>query len=147
MTIPAISIFGQFGHESIIATLTLTIGHRSEQFEMTEKKTKKQIKREAEKESNRDLRAREREDATTRYRMCINHQILEMLSTVSTISATEAVKEFRDVEYRIGSVDGNEHTITLSTIKLWDLILLKLTEVVHYDTRRNQFDWYKKSDR
>ena len=114
---------------------------------MTAKKTRTQLKREAAKEANRDLRSREREDATTRYRMCINHQILEMLSTVSTISATEAVKEFSNVEYRIGSVDGNEHTITLSTIKLWDLILLKLTEVVHYDTRRNQFDWYKKSDR
>jgi hypothetical protein len=49
-------------------------------------------------------------------------------------------------EYCISSVDGNTHKITLFVKKLWDLIVLKLTEVVHYDTIANKFDWYKKSD-
>ena len=111
---------------------------------MTAKRTRTQLKREAAKEANRDLRAEERVAAMTRYRMCINHQTLEMLSTVSTISATETVKEFSDVEYRICSVDGNMHPVTLFTIKLWDLILLKLTEVVPY---KNRFQWYDNDDK
>jgi hypothetical protein len=82
---------------------------------------------------------------TKQYRKCLNHQVLEMLSTLCTISATETIKVFSDVEYRICSVDGNEHPVTLFTNKLWDLILLKLTEVVHYDTPRKQFDWYRES--
>ena len=80
------------------------------------------------------------------YRKCLNHQTLEMLSTLSMISATEAVKVFSDVEYRIRSVDGNTHTITVFTNKLWDLILLKLTEVLHYDTSAKRFDWFKMDD-
>jgi hypothetical protein len=83
---------------------------------------------------------------TGQYRKCFNHQILEMLSTLSTISATVVDKEFSGDEYRICSVDGNTHTIKLFTNKLWDLILLKLTEVVHYDTRRKKPDWYRESD-
>jgi hypothetical protein len=71
--------------------------------------------------------------------MCINHQTLEMLSTLNTISGTEIVKVLNNVEYRISSVDGNEHAITLFTNKLWDLILLKLTEVVPY---KSKFQWH-----
>jgi len=108
------------------------------------KKTKRQIKREEEKEEKDYLRAREREAATTRYRMCINHQTLEMLSTVRTISGTEIIKKFSDVEYRISSVDGNTHTVTLFALKFWDLILLKLTEVVPYKSR---FQWYDDNSR
>ena len=67
-----------------------------------------------------------------------------MLSTLSTISATETVKVLSNVEYRIGSVDGNAHAITLFTNKLWDLILLKLTEVVPYKSR---FQWYEDGNR
>jgi hypothetical protein len=115
----------------------LEIEHK--QIEKMAKKTKKQIQREEEKEEKDYLRAREREEATTRYRKCLNHQTLEMLSTVSTISGTETVKVFSNVEYRICSVDEKEHTITLFTNKLWDLILLKLTEVVPY---KNRFQWY-----
>ena len=82
----------------------------------------------------------------TQYRKCLNHQTLEMLSTLSAISATETVKVFSDVEYRIRSVDRNTHTITVFTNKLWDLILLKLTEVLHYDTSAKRFDWFKMDD-
>jgi hypothetical protein len=120
----------------------LEIGHN--QIETMAKKTKKQIRREAKKRNDIALRADERLEALSRYRMCLNHQTLEMLSTVSTMSATEIVKVFSDVEYRISSVDGNRHSVTLFALKIWDLIVLKLTEVV--DHKQGRFQWYEKDD-
>ena len=110
-----------------------------QQIKKMTKKTRTQLKREAEKEEKLALRAEKREAAMTRYRMCINHQTLEMLSTLSTISGTETVKVLSNVEYRMGSVDGNTYPVTLFTNKLWDLILLKLTEVVPY---KSKFQWH-----
>jgi hypothetical protein len=81
---------------------------------------------------------------TGQYRKCFNHQILEMPSTLSTISATVVDKEFSGAKYRICSVDGNMHRMTFLTYKLWDLILLKLTEVVsHRSGKGYQWDRYE----
>jgi len=90
------------------------------------KKTRTQLKHEAEKEGKKALRAEEREAATRRYRMCINHQTLEMLSTLSTISATETVKVLSNVEYRIGSVDGNTHPVW------WQIYQFSVNTPYHY---------------
>jgi hypothetical protein len=79
------------------------------------------------------------------YRKCLNNQTLEMLSTLSRISAEETVKVFSDTEYRMSSVDGEAYPITLFVNKLWDLILLKLTEVVTYDKRSGHYVWYDKT--
>jgi len=75
--------------------------------------------------------------------MCLNHQIFEMLCMVDSISATPTVKELNDTEYRISSVDGNTYRITLFANKLWDLILLKLTEVVFYESNKNSLSLSK----
>jgi hypothetical protein len=80
---------------------------------------------------------------TGQYRKCFNQQILEMPSTLSTISATEVLKEFSGAEYRINSVDGNEYKMTALINKIWDLILIKLTEVVsHHSYKGYQWDRY-----
>jgi len=81
------------------------------------------------------------------YHKCFNQQILEILSMLSTISATEVDKEFSDAEYRIRAVDGNTHKMTSLTNKEWDLILIKLTEVVSHRSHKGyQWDacdpWY-----
>ena len=60
---------------------------------------------------------------------------------MNCISATAVSKIFSRTEYSISSVDGNTHKITLFTNKLWDLCLLKLTEIVHYDERRKKYNW------
>ena len=81
--------------------------------------------------------------STGQYRMCLNLQIFEILSTLNGISATVVDKKFLSgPKYTISSVDGNTYPITLFTNKLWDLILLKLTEVVHCeDLGSNKFHW------
>ena len=84
---------------------------------------------------------------TGQYRKCFNQQILEIPSALSTISAIPAVKEFSGAEYRMSSVDGNECKMTALINKLWDLIVLKLTEVVsHHSYKGYKWDacdpWY-----
>jgi len=84
---------------------------------------------------------------TGQYRKCFNHQILEIPSALNTISATEIVKEFSGVKYHVSSVDGNTYKMTAFTNKLWDLIVLKLTEVVsHHSYKGYKWDdcdpWY-----
>jgi len=74
------------------------------------------------------------------YRKCFNQQILEIPSALGTIPATEVVKEFGDAKYRIRSVDGNTHKMTLPIYKLWDLIVLKLTEIVSHQAY-NGYQW------
>jgi hypothetical protein len=77
---------------------------------------------------------------TGQYRKCFNHQILEMPSTLSTISGTVTVKVISRTEYHISSANGSVEKITLLAIKLWDLILLKLTEVVPGHRHKN-YEW------
>ncbi len=83
---------------------------------------------------------------TGQYRKCLNHQVFEMLSALNSISTSETVKQFSGTEYRTSSVDGNNYPITLFTNKLWDLILLKLTEIVPYDTENNRFEWDRQDE-
>ena len=78
---------------------------------------------------------------TAIYRKCLNLQIFELLSTQNNISATAVLKEFAGTHFHICSVDGTMHRVTLFTNKLWDIILLKLTELVHYDSKTRRFDW------
>jgi hypothetical protein len=80
------------------------------------------------------------------YRTCFNHQVFEMLSALDSISATATVKVFSGTEYRISSVDGEAHRISLFVNKLWDLILLKLTEIVFYDRDYNS-EWRRETGR
>ena len=66
---------------------------------------------------------------------------------MSTISATKVDKEFSGAEYRISSVDGNLYKMTSQISKQWDLILIKLTEVVsHHSYKGYKWDdcdpWY-----
>ena len=79
---------------------------------------------------------------TGQYRKCFNQQILEIPSTLSTVPATD-VKVFSDAKYRINSVDGNMYNMTSLINKLWDLITIKLTEVVpHRSHKGYQWDRY-----
>jgi len=77
---------------------------------------------------------------TGQYRKCFNHQAFEMLGVVKAISASGVVKKFSGTEYLVSSVDGNTYPVNLLTLKLWDLILLKLTELVPYK-RGDKFQW------
>jgi len=85
---------------------------------------------------------------TGQYHKCLNQQILEIPSALSTIPATEVLKEFSGTKYRINSIDGNTYKMTTPIYKLWDLLVLKLTEVVpcHHRTKKYQWDhcdpWY-----
>lgn len=83
---------------------------------------------------------------TGQYRKCFNHQLFEMLSTLDAISATETVKLFSGTEYLIRSVDGKAYPITLSTNKFWDLVLLKLTELVPYDKKKKEYKWDEQNE-
>jgi hypothetical protein len=74
------------------------------------------------------------------YRKCLNVPILELLSMTNSISATAVDKNYGLTNYRISSADGNTYTITLFINKLWDLILLKLTELVSYESKQFQWD-------
>ena len=73
--------------------------------------------------------------------MCINLHIFELLSMLGGISATEVTKNLGGTNFHISSVDGNSYQITLLTNQLWDLILLKLTELVYFDRKSRDFDW------
>ena len=75
------------------------------------------------------------------YRKCFNLHLLEIICTMNHISTTGVDKIYGGVKYGISSVDGNTYPITLFTNKIWDIILLKLTELVHYDAKRKQYMW------
>jgi hypothetical protein len=77
---------------------------------------------------------------TGQYHKCFNQQILDP-SALSTISATEIVKAFSDAKYRICAVDGNTYKMTLPIYKLWDLITIKLTELVPCHRRTKNYQW------
>lgn len=70
------------------------------------------------------------------YRKCLNHPVFEMLSMLNGISSTTFILQItnkaKNTEFQVTSVDGEKYKITLFTNKLWDLILLKLTEIVPY---------------
>jgi len=60
---------------------------------------------------------------------------------INSISATAVDKVFhRPPKYSISSVDGKPHSVSLFTNKLWDLIVLKLTELVHHNGKRFKWD-------
>jgi len=83
---------------------------------------------------------------TGQYRKCLNHQTLEMLSALNSIAASETVKRFSGTEYRVSSVDGKTYPINLLTNKLWDIIKIKLTELVPYDKKDRRFGWDEREE-
>ena len=69
---------------------------------------------------------------------CISHPILEMIHPLDSVSVTARHVYVGNDRYEISSVDGNSYPITFFTSKLWDLILLRLTELVYSD---GQLEW------
>ena len=78
---------------------------------------------------------------TIEYRKCLNNQVFELLSSLRTISAEPIDKVFSGTKYRISSVDGKTYTIKPFANKLWDLIMLKFTELIHYNIKKKSYDW------
>ena len=72
------------------------------------------------------------------YQDCLYHPIFETLYMHDSISGATLDKCIGYTRYCISSKDGNTYPITLFTCKLWDILLLKLTELV-YSNR--QFCW------
>jgi transposase-like protein len=72
------------------------------------------------------------------YRNCIDHQVLEMLHTQDSITATAKPIHIHSTRYSVSSLDGNAYPITLFVDKLWDILLLRLTELIYSD---GQFVW------